>query len=144
MYFEVVGTNIRLLGTAHRFPVGMPSIPAWVRSAFDWSEAIVPEQKCDPAFSCFRLPSGQRLSGKLSSGTWNKLRRRWPANPNVPLDALHPWGALVLAPTTVLQSEPGVEAALAEWCEEDGKPLTYLETPSEFAAILGSVPFPDV
>ena len=39
MYYELVGTNVRLAGSMHAWPAeaGQQDLPAWIWAAYQWS-----------------------------------------------------------------------------------------------------------
>jgi uncharacterized protein YbaP (TraB family) len=43
MYFEILGTQTRLMGTMHYLPKGEGDLPFWIWDAFTWAETIILE-----------------------------------------------------------------------------------------------------
>ena len=49
MYFEIPGSNVRMLGSMHMVPAGTVAAPPWTEGAYDWCEALVHEHSKDDA-----------------------------------------------------------------------------------------------
>ncbi|WP_027804099.1 TraB/GumN family protein [Paraburkholderia dilworthii] len=144
MYLHIIGTNVRLLGSMHLFPASSRRTPPWVEQAYDWAETLVfesdpptilPFLKADPQ------SGAQRLAPLLCADAWTRLQAAWPAEgPLAPFADLHPWAALIVAPTLFQQLVEGVEPRMLRWAIGQGKPYEYLETAREVASVLESIP----
>src|SRR5512138_3476048 len=137
MYFLTSNPNLRFLASMHVVPTSGGPLPAWAVEAYDWSECLVFESELGPeALSHFMAQDSIPLSGKLSPAVHAGLAELWASNSNLPaLYALRPWAAALLSATTLSPTEHGVEPIFSIWAGEDGKPLSFLESTSAFAAL---------
>lgn len=145
MYFQLFGTNVRLLGSMHMFPAANPNMPAWVAQAYEWSESLVFESDPSTILPLFKSQAGQSLKGLLSPEVLSVLEAFWPTNgPLSPLNEMRPWAALLLAATLNQQTSEGVEPRFLRSVVENSKPFWFLETTQEVAAAFESVPLEEV
>lgn len=138
MMFELAGGRLRVMGTLHLLPMGK-AVPAWVRSAYEWSEAVfvehspadfvdgattdVPEEF--PRASPKLLAQLQKAGGSL--------------NTQPPLAQWRRGAAVVMALASRLSGSPGADQALHDWCGRDGKPFGYLEQASDVLHVLDAI-----
>jgi uncharacterized protein YbaP (TraB family) len=145
MYFQLTGTNVRLLGSMHMFPAASPDIPAWVSQAYEWSESLVFESDSPTILPLIKVQGGAGLKSMLSADVWAALEAFWPSTgPLSPLGALHPWAAMLFAPTFSLQSTEGVEPRFLRSAIEQSKPFQFLETTQELAASFESISLAEI
>ena len=143
MYFEIPGSNVRVLGAMHMVPAGTLAVPPWAIEAYDWCEALVHEHSKDDA--AWMVRADRPLSSLLAADTWRAIeaavaseRRR------AVLDGLRPWAAAMHLTVWAQQLELGVEPALMQRRLADGKPLDALETVTDVRAGFDSVPLREV
>jgi len=145
MYFHISGTNVRLLGTMHMLPTSAPDLPPWVSDAYEWSQTVVLETDTSTLLPFFVAPGTSTLRKALKPAVWSTLESIWPSDgPLSPLVAVHPWAALLLAPSFCLEVSSGVEPHFTQWATEHSKPIRFLETAKQFAPILETVPKEEV
>jgi len=143
MYYEILGTNVRLAGSMHFLPVG-GTVPQWVVDAYGRSEDVYLEANQDDLPRHAFLPQGQSSEPKVTLDLWASIKSRWPAD--------HPYGApgplklwfiaVVLALSGVRLSY-GVENLIRERAKADSRTLKYLEGVGEFAQLMDVVPEAD-
>ena len=143
MYFEIPGSNLRVLGAMHMVPAGTVAAPSWALAAYDWCEALVHEHSNDDI--AWMIRADQPLSSVLGAETWREIssaianeRRR------AVLDGLRPWAAAMHLTVWAQQLELGVETAFLQRRLADGKPLDVLESVADVRATFDSVPLPEV
>jgi uncharacterized protein YbaP (TraB family) len=140
MYLQLLGTNVRLLGSMHLFPEGAPVLPKWVTEAYEWAEALAFETDTPTILPFFKSSGSTNLRTVLAPDVFAALEAVWPAEgPVSPLTSVHPWAALLLAPSFCQKTSNGVEPHLVQWATEQSKPISFLETAREVAAALGAV-----
>lgn len=112
MYYQVEGTNLRVLGSMHRFTVNEP-IPKWAEGAFNWAEFLVFEhnQKIFLDSGVHLYPDGDLKEWMAVSG-FN--------------DGSSPFD--------------GVEEQFSKLNESANKPVIFLENPQELADCAETVP----
>ena len=135
MYFSIVGTNVRLAGTLHRWPsdAGDCELPTWVWEAYKWSEELCFEMDMSKIGAIARFPDGDSLERKLPADVWAALRDAYP--PEVNLGAVKQWALLFELQTLGIPMVDGVEPQISRQALMDLKPIHYLETAEEFAAL---------
>jgi uncharacterized protein len=142
MYYQIVGTEVRLAGSLHMVPAVRPVLPHWVPSAFEWCDQLGMEHNV-ASFDWLQnmaLPAGETLEQKLPPHLWQQLNAAWPANhPRGMLINQRLWIVLVALAFLNIKLVGGVEPALTALALERGKPINYLETPQEFATLANSV-----
>lgn len=149
MYLQLTGTNVRLLGSMHLFPADRPDLPDWVASAYEWAESLVFESDALGILPFLRVPQGSPRSPSakeaLPMRTWERLHAAWPsAGPLAPLAELHPWAALIVAPTLYQRATGGVEPHLLAAAMKQGRLHRFLETAADIVASLESIPLASV
>ncbi|MFM2466298.1 TraB/GumN family protein [Paraburkholderia sp. RL17-368-BIF-A] len=148
MYLHIPGTNVRLLGSMHLFPASSRRTPPWIEEAYDWAETLVFESDPPtilPFLKADTQAGAQVLQSLVSVDTWTRLQAAWPTEgPLAPLAELRPWATLIVAPTLFQQLVDGVEPRMLRWANAHGKPYRYLETASEVADALESIPLDTV
>jgi uncharacterized protein len=141
MYYEIVGTQVRLAGSIHRLPVASPDMPDWVWRAYEWSEQLIFEADATDALKYFFAAEGSpSLRTKLPGSTWATVLRAWPPAAASNLDSMKPWGVLLTLPFLAIASKEGVEPLLTTRAKQDAKPIQYLETMSDFAKLADGIP----
>jgi len=144
MYLHLPGTNVRLLGSMHLFPAASRRTPPWIEEAYDWAETLVFESDAPtilPFLKADGQSAAQHLQPLLSVDAWARLQAAWPTEgPLAPLAELRPWATLIVAPTLFQQLVDGVEPRMLRWAMAHGKPYEYLETASEVADALETIP----
>jgi len=139
MYYEILGTNIRLAGSLHLLPASTPQMAPWVWDAYQWSEVLVFEAEWATIHQHIRLTGNASLEHKLPPQVWTALTAVWPTELDV-VSSLKPWFALMKLSLSRIVTVPGVEAQLSARAKEESKPIGYLESTAEFAALADSVP----
>ena len=143
MYFEIPGSNVRVLGLMHMVPAGTVAAPPWAADAYAWCEALVHEHSKDDA--AWMMRADRPLSSLLGVDTWRAIevavaneRRR------AILDGLRPWAAAMHLTVWAQQLELGIESELLRRCANDGKPLAVLESVGDLRAAFDSTPLSEV
>ena len=143
MYFEIPGSNLRVLGAMHMVPAGTLAAPPWALQAYDWCEALVHEHSNDDA--AWMVRADRPLSSVLGGETWRAIeaaiandRRR------AILDGLRPWAAAMHLTVWAQQLELGVESTFLQRLADDGKSLAVLESVADLRTAFDSVPLPEI
>ncbi|OOG38672.1 hypothetical protein B0E51_14170 [Rhodanobacter sp. C05] len=145
MYWQVIGTNIRILGSMHLLPANNCGLPAWATQAFEWAEALVLESDPPTILPLLRSPTAVDLQTQLSPVTWARIHDLWPtSSPLPPLKAVRPWAALFLATVLTQRTAAGIEGQFIQWASEQSKPVEFLETAEEVVAAFESAPLLEV
>lgn len=124
MIFELRGTPLRVMGTLHLLPPGR-TLPAWVRSAYDWSEAVFVEHS-----SADFLQKAQRTDPPLEARITPELLgclRQAAGQAVASLSGLQRGAAVVMALGSRVAGDAGADQALHGWSQADGKPFGFLE-----------------
>lgn len=138
MYYQIPGTNVRLLGSLHMVPVGEQPVPAWAREAYAWSEALVVEH--DPPTLLPFFKTSTPLQSKIAASTYSELEALWPeTGPLSPLSQLRPWAALLGLAMLSHSAIEGIEPNFLAWAKNDRRTIRYLEVASEVAASFDTV-----
>lgn len=144
MYFEFLGTNVRILGSMHLLPADTP-LPLWVQRAYEWSEQLVFESDPNTLLPHLRSSPPFGLSQHLSKSTLNTLQRLWvPMSPLLALDDAPPWAALILSSVLALRTFEGVEPRFLSLAASEDKAVHFLENASEFQVAMDTAPTNDV
>ncbi|RFB69911.1 MULTISPECIES: TraB/GumN family protein [unclassified Herbaspirillum] len=145
MYFELTGTNVRILGSLHVFPKAFPHWPRWAVDAAAWAEHIILELDGQQVGGTFNVPPELACQALLPADTWHRLSVCWP-NAYPSLHEMPPWRAAALLSTLNREESPtgGLEHGYTRWAEENHIDVAYLETATEFRDALSSIPLPDV
>lgn len=120
MYYEIAGTNIRVLGSMHLFPSTNSQLPEWAKAAYEWSEEIETEHNL-PEFASIFAQDFQ------ASRPWALLFSRFGES--------------------IRQANlaPGLEARFAAMLSQQGKPsFTHIETARSVVDLLDAVPAADL
>src|ERR1700722_7558737 len=104
MYYEIIGTQVRLAGSLHRLPVASPGLPDWIWGAYGWSEQLIFEADATDALKHF-FSEGPSLKTKIPSATWDALVRVWPPVAVANLESMKPWGVLLTLPHLAMASK---------------------------------------
>jgi uncharacterized protein len=139
MYYEIIGTQVRLAGSLHRLPAASPGMPDWIWRAYEWSEQLIFEADATDALKHF-FSNGPSLKTKIPSDTWDALVRVWPPPMLANLESMKPWGVLLTLPHLAIARKEGVEPLLTARATQDGKPIQYLETMNGFAQLADGIP----
>ena len=75
MYFEIAGTQLRLLGSMHRFPASATDMPNWICRAYEWCEELNFEADAADALRYFFIPKRALLRTRLSAESWEAMTR---------------------------------------------------------------------
>ena len=100
MYFEFVGTNVRLLGSVHRLPPGQNILPQWALSAYRWCDDVYIEHETTSLCSLMLRTDGKSLQDEIPAELWKVLASDWRV-PGLPLCLLKPWGAMLTLATAL-------------------------------------------
>lgn len=146
MYFHLTGTNVRVMGSLHKFPVMIPpaSVPPWAQAAEHWSETIIIEADASTFLPICKMPEAD-LKTILPPDVWDALIEIWPTSgPLFPLNGFQLWATALLAGVLSIKSGPGMENYLHDAAQRKGKAIGFLETATNFAAIAETVPADDI
>ncbi len=146
MYFELAGTNVRVMGSMHMLPSDCPTIPDWSVRAFDWCEEVAFEAEPTALSpSHLKKSDGVDLTEHLSRATWASLKRIWPP-PSVilPLEEVRPWAALIYGGAFALRCVDGIEPLFHRRAAEESKQIHYLENGDDMASAFDTAPLADV
>ena len=145
MYYEVSGSRLRILGTNHVVPEGMP-LPSFVLDAVQWAEAGCTEH--DPSEFAPRvlLREGERLQDLLPPDVWHALHHAWHLEPRNPADLQRqrPWAAAMNVGISRLRMSPGAEHHFGLHLQKKGRAWGCLERADEVADLLDAVPIIEV
>lgn len=121
MYYEIAGANTRILGSIHFLSPGTGAFPAWVWSAFHWSEVIEKEHDGEEFAAYFYDPQTK---------------------------ALKPWGAMFIKLGQAFNSVNlplGVETVFSSALQATARPpMTYLESGRSIGDLMDAVPVSDI
>lgn len=145
MYYSLPGTNVRILGAMHLFPVSNPTMPLWVVEAEDWAESLVLEAPPESLQQHFKADRLAQLQGQLPSEIWAQLVSFWPTSgPLAPLQDLNAWAAAMIGPQLHMRTVPGVEGFIQASARTGNKQLAYLERAEDVERLFAALPFSDV
>jgi uncharacterized protein YbaP (TraB family) len=145
MYFQLTGTQVRVLGSMHLFSAATPRMPGWVSQAFEWAQTLVFESDAQAILPFLKRDGGQSIEHALAPEVWSRLDASWPsAGALAPLGDLRPWAVMMAAPTLCQRVVEGVEPRLVRECDAQAKPYRFLETAQEVVASLESIPLPTI
>jgi len=139
MIFELSGSRLRVMGTLHLMPAGR-ALPAWVRSGYDWSEAVFIEHSPSEFLRLARLPDP--VSHRGCSPAFRQLLSKTALGmPGVALEGFQRGATvlLALASRASANAVAGADQALHDWCRTDGKPFGYLEQASQALQLLNAI-----
>ncbi len=143
MYFEIPGSNVRVLASMHMVPVGTVAAPPWTEGAYDWCEALVHDHSKDDA--AWMVRADRPLSTVLGIDTWRAIEAAVASDRRrAILDGLRPWAAAMHLTVWAQQLELGIESEFLRRCATDGKPLDVLESVGDLRAAFDSAPLPEV
>ena len=143
MYFEIPGSQVRVLGSMHLVPVGAVAAPPWTLAGYDWCEALVHERSSDDA--AWMVRADRPLSELLGADTLREIEAAIPNERKRKfLEGLRPWAAALHISVWAQEVALGVESALLQSCAIDGKPIDVLETAAEARAAFDSAAPEDV
>jgi len=147
MYFQVRDTNVRLLGSIHRFPAGDRGMPEWALAAIEWPSEVIFEAIPGSITDYVKPPAGE-LPRALSQNLSDRLAPSWPyaGGPLGPFASLHPWAIAALTPSIRLawSANEGIEAAFTSRANHRGIPIRYLETGEALARLFDEVPIGEI
>jgi len=136
MIFELSGSRLRVVGTLHLLPP-TGTLPAWVRSAYDWSEAVFVEHSPVDFLRLAQVVETPRAES-VSPAFWSRLQGLAATLP-LPLERLQLGAAVVLALGSRVQGIAGVDSALHDWCARDRKTFGFIEQAAELLQALDGV-----
>ena len=139
VYFQLGKTNVRIAGSMHALPPGVP-IPPWVLTAYEWSEQLYMETDTQRIDAHTYLPPGETADQLVPPGLWRRLQDEWPkAAP--PLNVRKKlWVIGVqLAFIWMAPFSPGVESVLAARSQASGRRVSYLETQEEVVGLIDAI-----
>ncbi|KQV51373.1 TraB/GumN family protein [Duganella sp. Root336D2] len=144
MYFELPGTNVRIMGSMHMLPPNA-GLPTWADRAFDWCEELMFEGDPMAILPHLRSTAGIVLNDHLSVSTWGKLKNVWRESEHIPpLAQVQPWAAFLLSSSFASPAAPGVEPIFLKRAAEQSKPVQFFETGADLNAALEKAPLEDV
>jgi hypothetical protein len=110
MYYQIIGSDVRLAGSLHLIPAGT-TVPPWVFEAYGWSEEVYFEADKDDLSKHAFYPAGRSSEARVPAELWATIKARWPAH----VAALGPqklwfismvWAATGSVDTTLSLSSP--------------------------------------
>jgi uncharacterized protein len=142
MYYQIDGTSVRIAGSLHRVPAESPQLPGWVSQAYEWSEHLGFEH--DASSSEMRaamvLPPGETVAQRLPKPLYDRVASLWPVHhPLGVLGTQQLWLVMMSLAMSNLRLANGVEPILTARARADGRPISYLETGQEWAALAASI-----
>ncbi|RRH87473.1 TraB/GumN family protein [Variovorax beijingensis] len=145
MYYTILGTQVRILGSLHFFPESAAGgLPSRVEHALKYPDYIWLEHPPkDLAPEGFQ-PSGATLNGQIPPELWGLLVAAYV--PDVlpdQLARLKLWRALLGLTGRVLKTRPGVEEQIQARLTQMQRRAEFIETAGELAALLDAVPLDD-
>lgn len=145
MYWQVIGTNVRVLGSMHMLPANSSGLPIWATQAFEWAEILVFESDPPTILPLLQSPTPVVLRSEVSPVTWKILSDLWPISSSFPpLETVRPWAALLFSSVFSQRTVQGIEGLFMEWANEQSKPVEFLETADQVAAAFDSAPASEV
>lgn len=140
MYYEVIDTNIRILGSMHMIPADAETMPDWVFKAYEWSESLVFESDPSTILSHVVEKESSSWHKLLSPSSFASLKRQWPSNGNFPeIETVFPWAAMLFSSVFSSCVSDGVEPHFLRMAAENSKPVQFLETAEAVAEIFSSI-----
>lgn len=138
MLFRIDNTNVRLAGSLHFVPIGMP-VPAWVDQTYSWSRNLYLEADAQAAVPLCLLQPGQTSEQLLPPDVWQSLNSVWKPHLGQ-LSSLKLWTIPPRLALSLISLDPGVEPRLTRLAKRDSRSVQYLETPLEFSGLADSIP----
>lgn len=142
MYFEIEGSSVRLAGSMHRVPMGLP-LARWVHGALSWARLIYLEHdKHESDRGRYAPPGSQPLARRLPH-SWPRVERKYRFD-RVRLEHLSRVRPFAVA-SDVLDPAPtdeGVERlaiARSKETQPPGPRIKYLETAAQSYALTDDV-----
>jgi uncharacterized protein len=140
MYYQVAGTNLRILGSIHLLPPGTADLPRWSWEAFNWAEALVLEHNIASAVSLLRYSDGRRLSTQISPANFAAISAIWSRlQIQEPLEEFKPWAANLWLAGKASNPVAGVEPRFIAAWSNLGRRIEYLESPEVLFANFDAV-----
>jgi uncharacterized protein YbaP (TraB family) len=142
MYYQIIGTKVRLAGSLHSVPAERPQLPSWISDGYNWSSKLALEHEFNSKdWSWLKtLPADELLEQKVPPDLWIRLREAWPdAHPFGMLRKQRLWAVLMSLPILNMKLAPGVETWLTERAKGETRPIWYLEAPVEFANLANGI-----
>jgi uncharacterized protein YbaP (TraB family) len=139
MIFELSGSRLRVMGTLHLLPQGAV-LPAWVRSGYDWSEAVFIEHSPSEFLRLAQLPDP--VAGRTPSPAFGDLLARATVDRASGAPAGLQRGAAVLmalASRIAVAAIGGADQALHDWSRADARPFGYLEQAGDALELLNAI-----
>lgn len=143
MYFQIEGTQTRILGSIHLYPKDAPPPPARVEAAYQWAETICIEHSPAELGPFMRLPDAQDLEQLIPARTWKHLVDLMP--PSADLAALRPlklWAAFMSLARNALDAVDGVESSLLQ--NTPAGKLKTMESGLEVAMVFDAMPLASI
>lgn len=145
MYWQVTGSNVRVLGSMHLLPANNAGLPPWAVRAYEWAELLVFESEPQSIFPYFGASTPQSLRDHLQPASFEVLRGLWPAAESLPaIESVRPWAVFLLSSALTQRVIPGVEPQFIKWAAEHSKPVEFLERGEEVAAAFDSAPTDEI
>lgn len=145
MYYTVLGTHVRILGSLHFFPENaIGGLPPRVEHALKYPDYIWLEHRPQDLAPEGFQPIGAALNDQLSPELWAALSAAYV--PDVLPDQLvrlKLWRALLGLTSRVLKTRPGVEELIQARLMQQQRRAEFIETAGELAALLDAVPLAD-
>jgi uncharacterized protein YbaP (TraB family) len=140
MYYGVEGTNLRVLGSMHLFPVEHTNMPSWVWDGFNWCDELVFEadNHHQDLGKVAISQGGPTVKEIMSRKLWRRVNSLWGKQKG--LFALKLWPIMAGLESKLWKQFPGVEPQFRDRLLTKPKPLTFLETPQMMARAFESVP----
>ncbi|MDM0118916.1 TraB/GumN family protein [Variovorax arabinosiphilus] len=140
MYYEVEGTNTRILGSVHLFPKGVVDLPPRVEAAMSWAEQICFEHNVVELLPLMAAPTPV-LHATLPPAMFAALASIWPHNEHIPeLARMKPWSALMVSASSGLDGEPGLDVRMNARLSQAGRSFNVIESAQEVSDLFDGPP----
>lgn len=142
MYFEIEGSSVRLAGTMHCVPKGLP-LAHWVHDAIGWARLIYLEHDKEESDRGLRAPPGSQPIARRLPKSWPRIERKYVFDRFrvAQLSMLRPF-ALTTEVLDPVSTDQGVELLAIARSKERQPPesrIKYLETATESYALQDAV-----
>ncbi|NKI72748.1 hypothetical protein GN109_25335 [Collimonas pratensis] len=144
MYYQIAGTNVRIMGTIHLFPFHEPPlpIPSWASAAEKWASKITIEADKETFKDIGLALPGVSARQNVPPLLWSQLAAFWP--PGAPLERYRLWALMLGLGGQMMATTPGMESYFLNEAAKHAKVVGYLETAAEFSQHAESVPQNDL
>ena len=141
MYYQVRGTNLRLLGTIHLLPPDTKEIPQWANDAVDWCQDLIVESDPNETLPHLVIKDAALLENRMPKELFGELKDAWGDAPApFPVNSLKPWAAIFGLPLRHFRHSPGIEPRFRQRCDGIDRKVFTLESGAALARPLDEIP----